>query len=219
MEELNKSKNSSNNNEKNQLVIHSEKIKTDLLNILINSSYINDTNARNLHSLNDIANYMKSLIKDNIITEDMYMKICIQAWAIKLWQYLVYKELISKEQLNLILKEQKESIKLKDMNLWEILTEKKLIEFKDLAIALEEFLVIKLWEYLIWKSIINEYQLNMFIKTQKYKDLPLWKILINYGILNQEELNRILKEMWIKLNNSDFLTDEDEELDYYKIKE
>jgi hypothetical protein len=162
---------------------------------------------------------MKALIKDDIMSEDTYMQICIQAWAIKLWQYLVYKNFITKEELNTILEEQKKSEKFKNMHLWEILIEKKVIDYEKLTKALEEFWVIRLWEYLIWKWIINELQLNMFIKIQKYKHIQLWKILVEYNVLNQKELNDILETLSIQLTNYDFSTKEDEELDYYRLKE
>lgn len=195
-----------------------ETVKNSLLAILIKSSYINDSNANKLNNINEVAKYMQNLVKIDVLSKDLYINICIQAGVIKLWKYLVYKKLITNENLELALNEQNNNQEFQNMNLWEILDQKKLIDFKDLALALEEFWVIKLWEYLISQNLISKGQLQMFMKVQKYEKVPLGKVLIKFEILTQEKLNEIFNKLWIQLTNSDFLTEEDEELDYYKLK-
>jgi hypothetical protein len=199
----------------NELHKKQNSIKNKLIEILIKWYYINESNSKKLQSINDVIKYMKELIQNWLLEKETYVDYLIKAWAIKLWEYLIYKWLINKEQLNNALKIQKEDNKY----LWEILTEKEIVDFKDLALALEEFWVIKLWEYFVSQNIINISQLNMFIKVQKYKKIPLWKILVDFKIIKQNELIEILEKLWISQKHDDFISDEDQELDYYKLKE
>jgi hypothetical protein len=79
MEEFNKINNPSESKKINQSTLQVEKTKNELISILIHSFYINSEKSKKLNSLNDVANYMKALIKDDIMSEDTYMQICIQA--------------------------------------------------------------------------------------------------------------------------------------------
>jgi hypothetical protein len=177
---------------------------------------LSKVDARNMITVQEIENYIINLLENWDITKKTYVNLYIKSWAIMLWEYLIHKWIISKEDNEKVLKIQKENKK----KYWEIIIEEWIIndyKYKEFSLALKELGIIRLWEYFLWKWDISPQQLNMFLKMQKVKNKSFWQLLIEFWITNQEELNTIFNELNIVINYDEFWIDDTDW--YYKLKE
>ncbi len=186
----------------------------NIVKLLIDNLLLSKVDAHNMITVQEIENYIINLLENWDITKKTYVNLYIKSWAIMLWEYLIHKWIISKEDNEKVLKIQKENKK----KYWEIIIEEWIInDYKEFSLALKELGIIRLWEYFLWKWDISPQQLNMFLKMQKVKNKSFWQLLIEFWITNQEELNTIFNELNIVINYDEFWIDDTDW--YYKLKE
>jgi hypothetical protein len=156
------------------------------------------------------------LLESRKLNKQQYIQIFLNSWAIMLWEYLIYKWIITQNEHKKALDIQKKENK----KYWEILLEKNIIKdnkYSEYSIALQELWIIRLWEYYLWNWTISPHQLNMFLKIQKVKNKAFWQILIDFNIITKEELEKVLYDiLWIKINYDKLW--EDDIYSYYKLK-
>ena len=186
--------------EKNQLLQKSEEIKLKIISILLWKKLISDEKAENLKSLEETKKYIIDLYKNRKIDSSTYIEIGVKSWSIKLGIFLVLKWYITKERLikalNEINNEQEKKL------LWVYLVDNKLIPLDLMLSSLDELWIIKLWEYLTLKWLIQHSDVKRILNKQK-NNLSFWQILIHEWIINQKELNSILSELWINMTIND----------------
>jgi hypothetical protein len=180
-----------------------EETRQKIINILDKKWLIEKDDISKIKSTEDLKKHMSKLLFNWTITKNDYIEIWIEWWAMKLWNYLVLKQLITKEQLAKALKIQHKQIVKEELGL--ILIEEKFIsDFEKFANALEKLWILRLWEYLLWKNKISTEDLNSFIKIQKIEKIPLWKLLVEYLKITIEDRDEAFRKLWIKTNFNDY---------------
>ena len=187
-----------------------------LTKILVDNFLISKIEAKEIVTVKEIESYIVKLLDSWEISERQYINFYIKSWSIMLWEYLMYKWIISNDDHIKALQIQEKQNK----KYWEILLEKWIIkdsQYFEYAVALKELWIIKLWEYYIWEWKLSPQQLKMYLKMQAVNHKSFWQLLIDFWITNQNELNNVLADLWITITYDEFWVDDTDW--YYKLKE
>jgi hypothetical protein len=192
--ESNKEKLSNNTN-------YTQDTKKKVLSILLEKWLITYTDMSKIKNFNEVRVFLAKLLHEKKISKDLYIDIWVDSWVMKMWNYLVLKWYMDKNEINNLLIKQK--IENKNRLLWEMIYEEKYINIEQLLLIVGKLWVMKLWEYMISKKIIDYTELKKLLASQKSNWETFWKTLVHAWMISQENLNIIFIDLWIEIKLND----------------
>lgn len=198
-------------NKLNNTSTQENEIKEKIISILTSWKIAWMVNVENIQTFNQAMKYLKRLFDTRLLTKEEYIQIWIESWAIKIWEYLIYKWIITKKDRDFVLEIQE--LKWNNKSFWDTLINEKILTREKLNIALLDLWLFKIWEYLLENSTLTEKKLKEAISIQQNEnsEKSLWQILVETWTISFEELDEALdffniKKIWEHLISKNLIT-------------